>query len=510
MRPTILICLALIIVTFAVYWQVYNHEFISYDDDVYIERNSHVSKGITNANIIWAFTSVDQCNWHPVTWLSDLLDVQIYGLNPCGHHLTNVAFHCIATLLLFFLLVRLTGGLWQSAFVAAMFALHPLHVESVAWAAERKDVLSACFWFLTLLLYSRYAEMRRNEAKSCIAIYLLTLFSFVLGLMSKPMLVTLPVIMLLLDYWPLKRKTSLYSLVKEKVPFFACSILSSAITIYAQRKGGALVTLDLIPFVSRLQNSLVAYIKYIIKTFWPHDLAVLYPFNSSIPLWQVISSVVVIFIISAASIRAGRRCPYLPVGWFWFLITLLPVIGLIQVGNQSMADRYAYIPVTGLFIMVAWGVPALFRVEQGMRVASAFQCNVCKLGTFREFILALLASVVIISTIAVTWRQIGYWKNNFTLYRHTLDVTTGNYIINYNLGIAYGRAGNPDAAIKEFKTALMSKPNDSKARNLLASTLAEKGDIDAAIAEYTKSFLMNPTDKDAIYSLEYWLKQKKK
>ncbi len=519
MRTTILVCIVLIMVTFAVYWQVGNHEFLTYDDNSYIAENAHVSKGMTYDNIIWAFTSVDQCNWHPVTWLSHMLDTQIYGMNPRGHHLTNVVIHCCSTIFLFFLLVRLTGGLWQSSFVAAMFALHPLHVESVAWAAERKDVLSACFGFLTLFLYSHYVEKQRSNAKSCGTIYLLTLFSFVLGLMSKPMLVTLPVVMLLLDFWPLHRfgigqnssRTSIYSLVKEKIPFFTFSILSSAITIYAQRKGGAMATLEVVPFAIRLQNSLVSYLSYLLNTLWPHDLAVLYPYTLSIPLWQVISSVVVLFLISAAAIWAGRRYPYLPVGWFWFLVTLLPVIGIIQVGFQSMADRYAYIPSVGLFIMIAWGVPALFRTKRSMeRIDCARQCNTQRLKTYREFIPALLAAVTILTAIAVTWHQIGYWKNNFSLYQHTLKVTTGNYIINYNLGIAYGRAGDRDAAIKEFQTAIMIKPSESKVRNLLGSTLAEMGDLDGAITEFKKSLSINPKDSDARYSLEFWLGQKEK
>lgn len=500
--PPALICIALILVTCAVYWQVVNHEFLSYDDDLYIAGNTHVAKGITGANVVWAFTSTEQCNWHPVTWLSHMLDVQLFGMNPGSHHLTNVVMHCIATLLLFLLLVRSTSALWQSSFVAALFALHPLHVETVAWAAERKDVLSACFGFLMLLLYLRYVETGRSKARSGTSFYLFTLFSFVLGLMSKPMLVMLPLVMLLFDYWPLRRfgvmaaveengRRSFFSLIREKIPFFICSALSAAVTIYAQSKGGAVVALDSIPFIIRLQNSFVSYLKYVLKAFWPHDLAVMYPFFLSIPLWQVLWSAMLLLLISALVIRAGRHYPYLPVGWFWFVLTLLPVIGLIQVGNQSMADRYMYIPAVGLFIMAAWGVPALFHSGNGLAIYS-------------KFILALSASAVIITAGAVSWHQIGYWKDSITLYRHTLDVTAGNYVINYNLGIEYGRTGNLDAAIKEFRTALGLKPNDAKVRNLLAATLAEKGDVDGAIAEYTKTLLIDPQDSQAAHSLEYW------
>lgn len=514
MRPVIPICIALIIVTLAVYWQVGNHGFLDYDDEICIVENAHVSQGLSSANIIWAFTSVEEFNWFPLTRLSHMVDVQLFGMNPRGHHLMNVAIHCFSTLLLFFLLLRLTEGLWQSTFVAAMFALHPMHVESVAWAAERKDVLSACFWFLTLLLYSRYAEAQRSAAKSGGAIYILTLCSFVLGLMSKPMLVTLPIVMLLLDFWPLHRfgindrsKSSLFFLVKEKVPFFACSMLSSAITIYAQSKGGALVSLETVPFVIRFQNALVSYLKYIIKTFWPHDLAVLYPLSHSIPLWQIISSAVVLLLISVATICAGRRYPFLMVGWFWFLVTLLPVIGLIQVGAQSMADRYTYIPHIGLFIMIAWGTPVLFRSEHA---ANATPHNAREPVTYREVILGLLASLVIIMAASVSWQQLGYWKNSISLYRHTLNVTTGNSIINRNLGIALVKTGNFDAALIEFKTAVMIDPNDYKLRNILASALADKGDIDEAITEFKKILSINPNDARAKMSLEFWITQKEK
>lgn len=504
--------MTLTIVTFAVYWHVGNHEFLSYDDDVYIVSNPHVAQGITTANIAWAFTSVEQCNWHPVTWLSHMLDVQLFGMNPRGHHLTNVLFHTIATLILFSLLVRLTGAVWKSSFVAALFALHPLHVESVAWAAERKDVLSACFFFLTLLLYSRYVEARRNKSASSVTIYLLTLLSFVLGLMSKPMLVTLPVIMLLLDLWPLRRldtAPTLSSLVAEKIPFLACSILSSAITIYAQREGGAIVVLDWVPIATRLQNSLVSYARYLVKAVWPHDLAVLYPFTLSIPLWQVVSSAVLLLLISAATIRAGRQHPYLPVGWFWFLITLFPVIGLVQVGNQSMADRYTYIPIVGIFMMLAWGVPALLGTTDGTGGGTeTVKRSVWSRPARRNTVLTLLAIVAIATSAVLTWQQIGYWKDNFSLYRHTLKVTSNNYIIHYNLGVAYGRRGDLDAAVNEFKAAVMIKPNDWTARSLLASTLAERGDIDAAIKEFNNALIINPNNMSAKSSLEYWRNRK--
>ncbi len=382
----------LIVITLAVYMQAGNHQFLNYDDDAYVTINPHVASGITGRNIMWAFTSIEASNWHPITWLSHMADVQFYGLNPRGHHLTNVAIHTASALLLFLLLLRLTACLWQSFFVAALFALHPLHVESVAWVAERKDVLSAFFWFLTLFFYYEYVAKRKTSS------YILALFSFVLGLMSKPMLVTLPIVMLLMDFWPLGRYRHeqrgedlrehlgrSIALIIEKIPFFVCSLFSGLITIYAQRTTGAMSSLDLVPLWLRIKNALLAYVSYIGKTVWPQDLAVLYPFPHSIPLWQAVGSLFVLIFLSASVFRAGRRHPYLVTGWFWFLITLVPVVGIIQVGSQSMADRYTYIPLTGLFIMAAWGVPDLTR---GLR--------------HRRVLLAVLAGAAIIVSAALT------------------------------------------------------------------------------------------------------------
>jgi len=416
-----------------------------------------------------------------------MVDVQIYGMNPRGHHLTNVAIHTISTVLLLLLLFRLTGSLWQSSFVAVLFALHPLHVESVAWAAERKDVLCAFFWFLTLLCYVKFIDERK------ITLYLFTLLSFMIGLMCKPMLVTLPVIMLLLDYWPLNRysideynncryglNAKAISIMQEKIPFFFCSVLSIIVTIYAQSKGGAIKNVDLMPIGFRIQNALIAYVKYISKTLWPHDLAVLYPIPSSFLLWQVIGSLFILILFSGAAFWAGRRYPYIAVGWFWFLITLIPVIGLIQVGNQSMADRYSYIPAIGLFIVVAWGSSDLTK---GL--------------LYRSGILALLAGAVVIASAALTWQQLGCWRDSISLYKHTLQVTTGNYLINTNLGAAYQSKGDLDAAIKEYQMALNAKPNFMDAHNNMGVAFAAKGDLNAAIKEYQVALRLSPNDLDA-------------
>jgi len=480
----VLISIALIVIVFAVYMQVGNCEFTNFDDPDYVTNNTHVSSGITGKSIIWAFTSIEASNWHPVTWLSHMADAQFYGMNPRGHHLTNVIIHALSSLLLLFLLTRFTGSLWQSSFVAFLFALHPLHVESVAWVAERKDVLSAFFWLLTLLVYSEYVSKQKT------GLYMLSLLTFVLGLMSKPMLVTLPIVMLLMDFWPLercrhneqgpgqqqsKRGFPLAALVKEKIPFFACSLLSAVITTYAQNKGGAIRNFDVIPFGLRIENALVSYVKYIIKMLWPQDLAVLYPFPLSIPHWEVFGSLLLLLLVSWGTFRVDYRHPYLLVGWFWFLVTLVPVIGLIQVGEQSMADRYTYIPLTGLFIMAAWGVPILARGLQ-----------------HREGILALLAGIVIIASTALTWQQLGFWRDEISLFRHAIQCSTGNYIAHCHLGNALSSKGDLDAAIKEYHEALKIEPKDWAAHNNLGLALERKGDLPAAIKEYREASRLEP------------------
>lgn len=502
LRSIIVVSAALITITLAVYWQVGNHEFLNYDDNVYVTGNPHVATGITGPNILWAFTSVHAANWHPITWLSHMMDAQIYGMNPRGHHLTNVVIHAISTVLLFLLLFQLTSSIWQSAFVAALFALHPLHVESVAWVAERKDVLSAFFWFLTLLLYAEYVTKKKP------LMYFLSLSSFVLGLMAKPMLVTLPAVMLLMDFWPLNRCTikeqepgqrrllddqsPLMILLKEKIPFLACSLLSAAVTIYAQRKGGAIKNFVEMPFGLRLENSVIAYVTYLYKTLWPHDLAVLYPLPSAFPLWQVVCSLLVLLLVSVATILVWRRHLYLAVGWFWFLITLVPVIGLVQVGAQSMADRYTYIPLIGIFIMVTWGVPALTRYLP-----------------YRQGILALIAGVVVIASAALTWQQLGYWQDNVALYRHTLQVTSGNYIAHDNLGDALAQKGDLDAAINEAKESLRINPSLPETHVTLGDALAQKGDPGTAIKEYQEALRINANFFEARRNLEILLAQRR-
>lgn len=494
--------MALIIMTLAVYWQVGNHEFINFDDNIYVTENSRVAAGITVSNIIWALTSVDVTYWIPVTLLSHMLDVHFYGMNPGGHHLTNVFIHAISTLLLFLLLFRLTNTVWRSFFVAAFFALHPLHVESVAWVAERKDVLSAFFWLLTIGLYCAYVAKRKK------ILYMLTLFSFLLGIMSKPMVVSLPAIMLLLDFWPLNRYRltnrhkgldqladvlqQLKPCLIEKIPFFACSFLSTVVTIYAKYKAGAVVSFDQFPIESRIGNALLSYIKYIAKTVWPQDLAVFYPLPHSISLLQVLCALVVLLLVSAATIWFGRRYPYLPVGWFWYLITLLPVIGLAQAGYQALADRFTYIPHIGLFIMAAWGISDL-----------------TKRWRHREGIVALVSGALIMASAALTWQQLGHWRDNTSLYRHSLQVTAGNVLIHYNLGVALAGKWDLDAAIREFQEALRIKPNFPEAHIGMGLAFANKVDLDAAIKEYRKALRLDPNNVKAHSNLQATLAMKR-
>ncbi|HZV81408.1 MAG TPA: tetratricopeptide repeat protein [Geobacteraceae bacterium] len=489
-RAIVLAGIVLMVITFAVYWQAGSHDFIHLDDNVYVTQNPQMAKGLTLSGIVWALTSVDVMYWHPVTLLSHLLDVQLYGMNPHGHHLTSVIIHVFSTGLLLLLLFRLTGTVWQSSFVAALFALHPLHVESVAWVAERKDVLSAFFWFLTLLLYAAYVKKRTTT------LYLLTFAAFVLGLMSKPMIVTLPVVLLLLDFWPLGRYhleeqhhgdhqprgwlSRLSPLAKEKVPFLACSIFSAVVTIYAQIKMGGMPTVSTLSLGFRLENALVAYLTYISKTLWPHDLAIMYPLLTAIPLWYAVCALVLLLLVSAATIRLGRHHPYLPVGWFWFLITLLPVIGLTQAGVQSTADRFTYIPHIGLFIMVAWGVPALLKKTPA-----------------KQWILGLLAGGAILASALVTWQQLGYWQDEVSLYQHALRVTSSNYTMHANLGGVFLDRGDLAGAIREYRSALEINPNYADGHYNLGVALATKGDLAAAIKEFQQALTIKPKYADA-------------
>jgi Flp pilus assembly protein TadD len=489
----VLVCLLLFLATLTVYWQVGNYEFVNYDDDKYVTENHHLHKGLTGESVIWTFTATELANWHPLTWLSHLVDFQLYGLNPAGHHLTNVFFHLVNTLLLFLILKRMTGTLWRSGFVAALFALHPLHVESVAWVAERKDVLSTMFWMLTLWAYLGYVKLPKRKR------YLLIVLCFALGLMAKPMLVTLPFTMLLLDYWPLERfklgqsgnshtasrqpfingkkpRTHVIRLLVEKIPLFALAAISSIVTFVVQQSGGAVGTLETFPVDIRITNALVSYIIYIVKMIWPQNLAVFYPHpGQSLPIWQIYLAGIFLSVISLVVIRAGRRRPYLPVGWLWYVGTLVPVIGLVQVGEQAMADRYTYVPLIGLFIIIAWGATDL-------------------LGSRRYGKPALpLAAISLLSVLMVcSFLQVKHWKNSLALFEHALRVTENNHLAHLNFGAALADQGKLEEAISHYQHSLQIAPKYVKSYNNLGLALAQQGKNHEATAHYLKALQINP------------------
>jgi Flp pilus assembly protein TadD len=489
MRREYLICLILVLTAVTVFWQVRNHEFINLDDSEYVTENRHVQNGLTLNSMIWAFTTTQVANWHPLTWLSHMLDCQLYGLNPKGHHLTNVFLHLLNTLLLFFILQRMTGALWRSGFVAALFALHPLHVESVAWVAERKDVLSTLFWLLTMWGYIWYVERPRLTR------YLLTLLAFTLGLMTKPMLVTMPCVLLLLDYWPLKRfqlrqpggdtpaTTGTFEeqgapflrLLLEKTPFFALTAASSIVTFLAQRSGGAMSTLDVYPVKIRIGNGLVSYVSYIGQMVWPRGLAVFYPHpGTRLPGWHAVGAGLLLACISIAVIRAARRHPYLAVGWLWYLGTLVPVIGLVQVGAQAMADRYTYVPLIGLFVIIAWSIPDLLAGNH-----------------YRKIVLSMAVGTVLLALTVSSWLQVQHWKNNLTLFKHALKVTAKNYVAHDSLGNALAQQGKVEEAIDHYYEALKIKPNLVNLHNNLGVALLEQRKVKEAMSHYDIALRLN-------------------
>lgn len=499
-------CILLVSATFGIYYQTSNHGFINYDDPSYIINNQHVNSGLKTNNITWAFTSIHSSNWHPVTWLSHMLDAQLFGLDPKGHHLVNVAFHLINTLLLYFLFFETTKSHWKSSFVAALFALHPLHVESVAWIAERKDVLSAFFFFITLILYSWY--VRRPGFRR----YLLTLFAFALGLMAKPMLVTLPFVLLLMDYWPLQRisliklkadaqdinpkekeKSPLKQLILEKLPFLALSISSCVITSYAQWKGGAVAKISGVPLLFRFVNALVAYVGYIFKMIFPFNLSVIYPLPHTITVLRGSGAGLFLALVTTLSIRIARRHPHLTVGWLWYVGTLVPVIGLVQVGNQSMADRYTYIPLIGLFIMAAWGIPAIVPENR-----------------YRNTALSIVASLLLLVSSALTWIQLGYWKNSVTLFRHATEAVAGNYLAYNLLGNTFTHSGMLDEALSSFSETLRFFPDDEDALTGMGIVSAKLGNIEKAGQYFRKALDVKPESAEAHSNLGFALMQQGK
>lgn len=470
----LIISLLLIAAILISYWQVKDFDFICFDDKPYVTENRRVQSGLTVKGFIWAFTTFHASNWHPLTWLSHMLDCELYGLNPMGHHWTSLQIHIANTLLLFFILQYMTGALWRSAFVAALFALHPLHVESIAWVAERKDVLSTFFGMLALLAYCRYAK------QPSLAGYLLIILFLSMGLMAKPMLVTLPFLLLLLDFWPLERLrfVTVFRLVLEKIPLFVPVIISSCLTFMAQQSSGAVKSLESFPLTVRAANAFVSYASYAVKAIWPHNLTVFYPHpGNSLPLWQVFGAILLVGGASVLAIRSLKKYPYIAVGLFWYLGTLVPVIGLIQVGPQAMADRYTYIPMTGLFIIIAWGFSDLSTKWH-----------------YRKIVLTLFA-VIILSVLAVsTFFQLGYWRSSIALFEYAVNITENNYLAHNNLGAALLEKGKFDKAVLHIKESLRIEPGCKAALYNLGAALSAQGKLDKAVLHYNDVLKINPED----------------
>ena len=498
----IIACLFLVLATATVYAELRNHQFINLDDNFYVTYNSQVQRGLTLGGLAWAFTYTNPY-WIPLTWLSHMLDCQLFGMAPGPHHLTNLFFHIVNSLLLFLWLLRLTRAAGRSFLVAALFALHPLHVESVAWVAERKDVLSTFFWLLTMWAYVWYVERPGFRR------YLLVLLSFGLGLMAKPMLVTLPLVLLLLDYWPLARwapraaeaagdpetsgpGVSLKHLVREKVPLFALAVLCSLITLYGQQVSNAVVPLARFPLTMRLADACVAYLSYLAKMIWPSRLAILYPLSlNRPPLWQPLGAALVLAALSFLAIRLGRRHPYLPVGWFWYLGALAPVIGVVQVGLQASADRFTYVPLIGLFLIVAWGSA---EVAAGWRPG--------------RFLLPAGAGLILAALALCTWAQVRHWRDSVSLFEHTLRVTGDNPTAQYSLGLALEQQGRLAQAVAHYEEALRlnreavsPNPDYATLHNDLGLALFQQGKLAQALAHYQTALALNPNYAPAYNNL---------
>jgi tetratricopeptide (TPR) repeat protein len=485
-KTEFLVCLFLVAVTFTVYFQVGTHEFVVYDDRIYVSENQYVQEGFSKESLQWAFSlkNKDKTYWHPLTWLSHMLDVQIFGLKSGGHLMTNVILHVLNVLLLFSLLKRSTGCLWRSAFVAALFALHPMNVESVGWVAARKNVLSTTFLLLTMAAYIRYTE------SPGIYRYLIIAGCYAMGLMAKPMLITLPFGFLLLDFWPLKRLNLedvargtgvfklLGQLIAEKIPLFILSAATISIATISLHRYGDMVQTAAVDMKLRIANALVSYVVYLEKLIWPVDLTCFYPFPETVPFWKAILSFVVLIAVSITAMRVHRKRPYVTFGWFWYLGTLVPVIGLVQAGLwPATADRFVYVPYIGIFIILSWGSAEAFK---------HFHLSPTALAASGGFIISILA--------VMSYNQTAYWKNSVTLFQHAIAVTSGNYLSHYALGFAFERRGQANAAIEHYRASLKINPQQVDVHYNLALVLASQQKIEEAIGEYQKVLLLDPND----------------
>ena len=553
--PVWLVAALLVLVTIAIYWPATRSDFVNYDDDLHVTANAQVQRGLTWEGVKWALVTPVNCIWHPITVLSHMADCQLFGLNPWGHHLTSVLLHAVNTMLVFLLLWGMTGGFWRSVWVAALFGWHPLHVESVAWVSERKDLLSGCFGLLALIAYVRYAQGggaksegrrpkaegnpkaeirspkpeaggRRSVVRSPWSVcslpssifYLLSLCFLALGLMSKPMLVTWPFVMLLLDYWPLGRmqnaecrmqnaeasnpphvsrftfhapRITLVPLVVEKIPFFLLVAVASVVTFLVQRQTGALAAGESLPLGARIGNAVISYGRYLGKVFWPTDLAVLYPHPGQWPLAKVLLAGGLMLGLSALFWAGRRRYPCLLMGWLWYCGTLVPVIQIVQTGSHAMADRYMYLPALGVLILAIWGMDELTR---GWR--------------FRTLALAVAGGVAIFGCVVLTRQQIGYWRDSEALFRHALEVTENNDGAHNGLGIALDQKGEMAEAIRQFEEAIRLKPRYANAYCNLGIALNKNGQVDKAIRQFQEAIRLKPDLPGAHYGLGIVLSRK--
>lgn len=531
----IIVTFLLIIAILVVYYRVGTFDFITFDDDIYVYSEPHVKGGLSLQNIIWCFTTPHARNWHPLTSISLFINSQVFGMNPCSYHLINLFLHISNTLLLLLVLWKMTQGFWPSLFVAALFALHPIHVESVAWISERKDVLCTFFWLLTMLTYSWYVSSPKIERYIIVSLFL------VFSLLAKPMAVTLPFILLLMDYWPLcrfqfsrslKDNANLHHIILEKLPFFFIVIGVCIITFFVQRGTELVQKSDLFPIDLKASNAIISYVVYLIRMLWPFNLAIFYPYPQNLLLVQTIISGLLLLFITLLALRFVKKAPYFVMGWLWYLGTLVPVIGIVQVGQQASADRYTYIPLIGIFIIIAWGVSeSLIKSRYRVQIAASL-------------------AVIMLAICAVTsWYQVGYWSNSTTLYTHAIRVTnnnhwahcmlavvllnSGNYteaIKNYqeyfkivpdsvdykdiklhpllgvptfqaaahiNLGIAFLKINKNDEAMSQFQTAIKMNPYDANGYYNIGIVLIEKGRLDEAVKNFQLCVRINPYDSEA-------------
>jgi len=492
----IIICIFLMVATFGIYSQIQDHEFVDYDDNILVTESSLVQAGLTNESIIRVFTTTHHSGWLPITSISYMLDYQLYGLNPTGFLLTNLFFHIANSLLLFLILFRMTGAIWQSAFVAVVFALHPLNVESVAWVAERKNVLSTFFLLLTIWAYIRYAE------KPTIKSYGLVFLLFAFGLMSKSMLVTLPFVLLLLDYWPLERfklgrrerefkiaqkdkyfngEKNISKLVLEKFPLLILSALCGITILILFKKAGEPVAQDPVSILAILTNAMISYFEYLWKMLWPKGLAILYAHpGNTLAVWKGVLCGIALLVITTISIKLIRKAPYFVVGWFWYLGTLIPVIGFITLGpHHLIADRYAYLPLIGIFVVIAWGVPELLKEWH-----------------YRKNVLKASAGILILTLMPITWIQVSHWESSITVFKHAIRVTDKKYpsfsVVHNNLGIPLVAEGKIEEAISHYKMAIKIKPDLAKAHYNLGIALVAEGKKEEAISHYKMAIKIKP------------------